>query len=107
MEKLSTHVLDTASGRPAAGVCVRVFREGRMVMETRTNADGRCDAPLLVDPIPGPCRLVFSIGAYFRETGVESPFLEDVPIDFIISTGQSYHVPLLVSPWSYSTYRCS
>lgn len=78
-----------------------------MIVETATNADGRCDQALLTNPEPGPYRLVFAVGAYFRSQRVDSPFLEEIPIDFITSAGESYHIPLLVSPWAYSTYRGS
>jgi 5-hydroxyisourate hydrolase len=79
----------------------------------RLNGDGRADAPLLADDAfkPGPYRLVFSVGEYFRRRGAplpEPPFLGDVPVDFgVADAGAHYHVPLLVSPWSYSTYRGS
>ena len=117
MSKLTTHVLDTANGRPAAGVRVTVSREQDGVwveLSTAvTNADGRCDAPLLQGAgfACGRYRLVFHIGAYFREQGgvVEQPaFLERIPVEFGVSDASAhYHVPLLVTPWSYSTYRGS
>jgi 5-hydroxyisourate hydrolase len=112
---LTTHVLDIAHGRPGAGMSVRLFRvtgDGAECIKTATtNADGRCDAPLLDDAAmaPGRYRLVFAAGAYFRSLGVKSPdppFIDEVAIDFGIADGGAhYHVPLLVSPWSYSTYR--
>lgn len=115
--RLTTHVLDTAHGRPGMGITVTLYRlEGdrRTVMaETRTNADGRCDAPLLAgdDFRPGVYELVFATGDYFRITGTplaDPPFLDEVPIRFgIAHADQHYHVPLLISPWSYSTYRGS
>lgn len=116
MGRLSTHVLDTVMGRPASGVEIELFAvEGdtrRSVARARTNADGRTDAPLLSGDTfqVGTYELVFHIGPYFRstETAAEPSFLDFVPIRFSIAEpdGQ-YHVPLLVTPWSYSTYRGS
>jgi len=107
MGKLTTHVLDTASGIPAANVRVRLFQEGQILTDTVTNADGRCEHPLLIDASPGIYQLVFSIGDYFRTQGTPSPFLEDIPIHFGIEPGRDYHVPLACSPYAYSTYRGS
>ncbi len=119
MEKLTTHALDTAAGRPAAGLRVRLLRGdddghsagassfGEPLVEATTNADGRCDQPLLSNPEPGRYRLLFAVGDYFRARGVDSPFLDEVPVDFVIRAGESYHVPLVFTPWSYSTYRGS
>lgn len=107
MGKLTTHVLDTASGEPAANVRVRLFQSGVLLHETRTNSDGRCDAPLLVDPAPGEYELLFSIGDYFRARGTASPFLSEIPVRFFIEEGRNYHVPLACSPYAYSTYRGS
>ena len=107
MGKLTTHVLDTASGNPAAGVRVRLYQGENLLADTFTNADGRCDAPLLAEADPGHYRLVFSMGEYFRASGIQSPFLEEIPIQFIIEPGRNYHVPLACSPYSYSTYRGS
>lgn len=107
MAKISTHVLDVSAGIPASGVTVRLLSQGRLLKEAATNADGRCDQPLSEDPEPGPYQLVFHIGDYFRSRGIESPFLDEVPVHFTALAGQTYHVPLLVSPWSYSTYRGS
>lgn len=107
MAKISTHVLDTRSGKPAQGVRVRLLRNGKTVAEATTNADGRCDGPLVENPEPGPYELVFHIGGYFRGNDVESPFLDEVPVRFTVSAGENYHVPLVVTPWSYSTYRGS
>ncbi len=106
MARLSTHVLDTSQGKPAAGMEVRLFREAALVVATQTNADGRTDAPLLAgETIPsGTYELVFSVGAYFPE----SNFLEDVVVRFrIVDPAGNYHVPLLVSPYGYTTYRGS
>lgn len=112
--KLTTHVLDTAHGIPAAGVSVLLLdAEGRALAETITNADGRCDAPLLEGEAMrvGLFTLVFGVGAYFRGKGAalaDPPFLDRVPIAFAISDANAhYHVPLLVSPYGYSTYRGS
>jgi 5-hydroxyisourate hydrolase len=117
MSKLSTHVLDTARGRPAAGVAIELsVADGdarRVLARATTNADGRTDAPLLAGEAvrPGRYRLSFAAGDYFRRLGVElpdPPFVDVVAIDFgIAEPGGSYHVPLLVSPWSWSTYRGS
>ena len=113
MTGLTTHVLDTTHGRPAEGVSLRLIRDGDLLVETVTNADGRCDAPLLTAETiaTGAYRLEFEVGAYFRAVGVNLPepaFLETVVIDFgIADTAAHYHVPLLVSPFGYSTYRGS
>ena len=118
MGRLSTHVLDTANGRPAAGVRieVRILGAGegtRLIATAITNADGRTDAPLLADEAlpPGRYELVFQIGPYFAAAGpgrAEPPFLDDVPVRFTVTgNDRDYHVPLLVSPWSYTTYRGS
>lgn len=107
MGKITTHVLDISSGKPAAGLLVRLLRGSALLRETVTNADGRCDKPLLEEAPPGSYELVFSVGEFYRENGVESPFLDDVPLRFQVEAGQSYHVPLLCTPWSYSTYRGS
>jgi 5-hydroxyisourate hydrolase len=110
MGRLTTHVLDTAQGRPGAGVRVELFRlegkNGSLVASATTNADGRTDAPLLEGEKfrPGTYELAFHIGAYFKGQG----FLDVVPVRFrIADAAQHYHVPLLCSPWSYTTYRGS
>ncbi len=118
--KLTTHVLDTCSGKPAAqmGVSLYVMEAGnesawRLLSTSMTNADGRLDAPLLSGStfVAARYRLVFEVAAYFKEQGMdlpEPPFLDRVPLDFGIADVQAhYHVPLLVSPWAYSTYRGS
>jgi 5-hydroxyisourate hydrolase len=117
MGKLTTHVLDTAHGCPAAGMAVDLYRidAGGPVPLKRVqlNHDGRADAPLLADAAlqEGRYRLVFAVAAYFRGRGVALPepaFLDEVPLDFgIADASLHYHVPLLASPWSYSTYRGS
>lgn len=108
MEKITTHVLDTAHGKPAAGVRVQLIDQSeKLLCETLTNEDGRCPEPLHSDPPAGRYRLLFFIGDYFRSLGLDSPFLETVQIDFKTEAKQSYHVPLLCSPFSYSTYRGS
>ncbi len=106
MARLSTHVLDTAQGRPAAGMRVRLYRAGEVLADTETNVDGRTAQPLLAgDRIAaGAYELVFSVGAYFGS----STFLEDVVVRFrVADESGNYHVPLLVSPFGYTTYRGS
>ena len=117
MGKLSTHVLDTAHGKPGAGVRVALYAlagSGRTLLkEDVTNADGRCGTPLLEgdDMRPGRYELVFAAGDYFAAQGVALPeprVIDQVIIAFgIAHADQNYHVPLVVSPWSYSTYRGS
>ncbi|WP_288380353.1 hydroxyisourate hydrolase [uncultured Massilia sp.] len=117
MGKLSTHVLDTAHGRPGAGVKVELYATdscGRTLLATaHTNADGRCDGPLLEGEQlrVGQYELVFHAGDYFAAQGVTLPsprFLDRIVIAFGVSdSSQNYHVPLVVTPWSYSTYRGS
>ncbi len=117
MGKLTTHVLDTAHGCPAAGMRVTLSRldaGGSTVLKTlQLNADGRADEPLLQGDslVAGRYRLVFSVAPYFAARGValsDPPFIDEVPLDFgIADTSAHYHVPLLVSPYSYSTYRGS
>jgi 5-hydroxyisourate hydrolase len=117
MGHLSTHVLDTANGCPAAGMTVTLQRESGAGWTTlkrlALNADGRADGPLLDASTlaAGRYRLLFEVAAYFRGRGAvlpEPPFLDVVPLDFgIADAAGHYHVPLLVSPWSYSTYRGS
>ncbi|MFS8087352.1 MAG: hydroxyisourate hydrolase [Acidobacteriota bacterium] len=118
MARLSTHVLDTAHGVPAAGVHLTLHRvvddgDDELVAERITNSDGRTDLPLLSgDAIPtGRYRITFHAGDYFRGRGIalpDPPFVEVVQLHFgIADAAGHYHVPLLVSPWSYSTYRGS
>jgi 5-hydroxyisourate hydrolase len=113
----STHVLDTAHGRPAADLRIELWLmadDGEKLLKTvRTNADGRTDQPLLdaASIAVGTYELIFFVGEYFQARGVAMPdprFLDTVPVRFgIADTSAGYHVPLLVSPWSYSTYRGS
>lgn len=139
--KLSTHVLDTARGRPAAGLKIQLWRieanEHQLLKEVVTNQDGRTETPLLLgDELkPGLYELVFQVGPYFQNPsrpslakpdlsrrseakaeGMENTFLQtteesflgDVPVRFrILNPEENYHIPLLVSPWSYTTYRGS
>lgn len=115
MGKLTTHVLDTAGGRPGAGIGVKLFsmENGRhLVASAVTNDDGRTDTPLLGDDTyrSGVYEIEFSVGEYFRTSGAaisEPPFLDDVVVRVTLSADGDFHVPLLVSPWSYSTYRGS
>ena len=109
---LTTHVLDTANGKPASGVQIRLYRleQGtrELLKSTITNSDGRTDEPLIARGSleTGQYELVFEIGAYFALP--EPRFLETIPICFFVADVTAhYHVPLLVSPWSYSTYRGS
>lgn len=114
---LTTHVLDTAHGVPAAGMTIELFSidgDNRTLVEsTVTNRNGRCDSPLLEgeDFKVGVWELVFHTAGYFTGQGVElhnPPFLDRVTLRFgIAASAEHYHVPLLVSPWSYSTYRGS
>lgn len=102
--RITTHVLDTARGVPAAGVTVTLRRDGRVVAEAVTDADGRADGPLLEGLEAGTYELTFAIGAYFAGEG----FLDEVPVRFRVDDPSArLHVPLLVSPWSYATYRGS
>lgn len=116
MGKLTTHVLDTASGRPAANVTIELWAiapdsEARsLIKQVNTNADGRTDEPLLTDLQAGTYELIFSVAAYFANSPAigQPPFLDRIPIRFHIANGSAhYHIPLLVSPWAYSTYRGS
>jgi 5-hydroxyisourate hydrolase len=114
MSRLTTHVLDTASGRPAAGVRVVLRRDGDggILAEAMTNADGRLDKPLLEGAAfkTGRYELSFHVGDYFRRQRValaDPAFLDVIPLRFAIAEDAHYHVPLLVSPYGYSTYRGS
>ena len=118
MGRLTTHVLDTAAGKPAAGLTVSLFalKDGappQRLKMVQTNADGRVDQPLLEGSAlqSGKYRLVFEVGSYFQNypMPLTNPmFLDHIPLDFGIGdTSLHYHVPLLVSPWAYATYRGS
>ena len=115
MGQLTTHVLDTARGKPGAGVRIELFRfdvERVHVKTVRTNEDGRTDEPLLDGDefVTGTWELEFVVDDYFSESGLavdEPPFLDRVTLRFTAARDAHYHVPLLVSPWSYSTYRGS
>jgi 2-oxo-4-hydroxy-4-carboxy-5-ureidoimidazoline decarboxylase len=116
--RLSTHVLDTHSGRPAAGISVELVElsglgASRVIARTLTNHDGRTDVPLIGGrPVPiGRYELTFKVGSYFKERGVamsDPPFLDEIPLRFSVYEPEGHlHVPLLVTPWSYGTYRGS
>ncbi|WP_432382001.1 hydroxyisourate hydrolase [Duganella sp. P38] len=117
MGKLSTHVLDITLGKPGAGVKLALYAvspQGRQLLKTDvTNADGRCSAPLLEGDAlkQGRYELVFSAGDYFAAQGTALPeprFIDEVTLAFgVAHADQNYHVPLVVSPWAYSTYRGS
>ena len=114
MPHLTTHVLDTASGKPAAGVRVVLRRADApsVLAEATTNADGRLDKPLLDGAAfkPGHYEIAFHVGDYFRGTGAtlaDPAFFDVVPVRFTAASGRDYHLPLLISPFGYSTYRGS
>lgn len=114
MGKLTSHVLDVAAGIPAAGLRIELheLESARLLGEFRTDQDGRCAALLAGDSLRvGRFSLTFYVADYFRAAGVklpEPPFIDDVVVRFgIADPAQNYHVPLIVSPWSYSTYRGS
>jgi 5-hydroxyisourate hydrolase len=117
MGKLSTHVLDITAGRPAAGVAIELYEilpTGRVLRKSAvTNQDGRCEGPLLQNDEmhAGQFELVFAAGDYFAACGIDLPsprFVDRVTIAFgMADADQNYHVPLVVSPWAYSTYRGS
>ncbi len=115
MGRLTTHILDTTHGGPAAGVAIRLFRIGddrELLASATSNADGRSEKPLIAHDAQctGSYELEFDVGEYFSRLDVsvdDPPFLDTVVIRFSIKADENYHVPLLVSPWSYSTYRGS
>ena len=115
MSRLSTHVLDTAQGKPGQGINIKLFSlqgDRHLVASSVTNDDGRTDVPLLDEETfrAGCYEIEFSVGAYFEDAGLpvtEPPFLDDIVVRINLAEGRNYHVPLLVSPWSYSTYRGS
>ncbi|MEL6585059.1 MAG: hydroxyisourate hydrolase [Pseudomonadota bacterium] len=113
---LTTHVLDTARGQPAEGLAVTLYRVSgmshRKIAEAVTNADGRTDGPILPEKAfkVGSYELIFHAGSWLRAAGLaegEVLFLDDIPIRFGLAEGLHYHVPLLLSPYGYSTYRGS
>ena len=113
--RLTTHVLDTAEGRPAAGLGLTLARligaEWRILARLHTNADGRCDAPLLAGEalLPGQYEIVFHVGAWREKHAAPGTgFYEDIPIRFRVADPHGhYHVPLILAPFGYSTYRGS
>ncbi len=115
MSRLSTHVLDTAQGKPGQGINIKLFSlqgDRHLVASSVTNDDGRTDVPLLDEETfrAGCYEIEFAVGAYFENAGLavtEPPFLDDIVVRINLAEGRNYHVPLLVSPWSYSTYRGS
>ncbi|SIS70468.1 hydroxyisourate hydrolase [Neptunomonas antarctica] len=116
MGYLTTHVLDTAHGCPGNDISVSLYRIGQereLITQVKTNADGRCDKPVLEGDNfrKGVYELVFNVAAYYQKRGVQMPepaFLGEVVLRFgIADEGEHYHVPLLISPYSYSTYRGS
>ncbi|SPE43015.1 5-hydroxyisourate hydrolase 2 [Candidatus Sulfopaludibacter sp. SbA3] len=113
MARLSTHVLDTSRGKPAAGMQIRLYGNGELMVTAETNADGRTPEALLAGEriATGTYELIFAVGAYFRAAGEALPdpaFLDEVVVRFgIADPSGNYHVPLLVSPYGYSTYRGS
>ncbi|WP_430082235.1 hydroxyisourate hydrolase [Paenibacillus ferrarius] len=115
---ITTHVLDTSCGKPAIGVRIALYRVttgggAELLRSAETNEDGRVPQPMLTgeDYTPGTYELVFHVGEYFKRRGVdltEPAFLDEVPIRFgVASKSSHYHVPLLIAPWGYSTYRGS
>lgn len=114
MKQLTTHILDTANGCPAAGVVIELYQlvdgQAKQFKQLTTNQDGRTDSPILNETEfeLGQWQLIFHIGDYFKlKQSAPSPFLDQVPILFNLTEEEHYHVPLLASPWSYSTYRGS
>jgi 5-hydroxyisourate hydrolase len=111
--KITTHVLNAAEGCPAAGVEIEYYRMGECLGKTKTNEDGRTDAPLLSDDavVVGGYEIRFKVGPYFADRDLETaspPYLDTVPICFNVADAEAhYHVALLVTPWSYTTYRGS
>lgn len=115
---LTTHVLNIAQGQPGAAMGITLWQlhpphgERHLLKSTQTNANGRTDEPLLTEDeiAVGTYELIFAVGAYFHAQGSSDAmrFLDEVPIRFVIAnTDEHYHIPLLVSPWAYSTYRGS
>ena len=114
MGKLTTHILDTSMGTPAKEVEIKLYKRNdsslRLINSAKTNEDGRCNEPLLSGNLfeEGCYEIEFNIGHYYATKEIDCPFLKDVVIRFYISnSNENYHVPLLISPFSYSTYRGS
>ena len=114
MGKLTTHILDTSMGTPAQGVEIKLYKRNnsslKLINSAKTNEDGRCNEPLLSGDLfeEGCYEIEFNIGHYYATKEIDCPFLKDVVIRFYISNSdENYHVPLLISPFSYSTYRGS
>ena len=114
MGKLTTHILDTSMGTPAQGVEIKLYKRNdsslKLINSAKTNEDGRCNEPLLSGNLfeEGCYEIEFNIGHYYATKEIDCPFLKDVVIRFYISNSdENYHVPLLISPFGYSTYRGS
>ena len=114
MGKLTTHILDTSMGTPAKEVEIKLYKRNdsslKLINSAKTNEDGRCNVPLLSGSLfeEGCYEIEFNIGHYYATKDIDCPFLKDVVIRFYISNSdENYHVPLLISPFSYSTYRGS
>ena len=114
MGKLTTHILDTSMGTPAKEVEIKLYKRNdsslKLINSAKTNEDGRCNEPLLSGNLfeEGCYEIEFNIGHYYAAKDIDCPFLKDVVIRFYISNSdENYHVPLLISPFSYSTYRGS
>ena len=114
MGKLTTHILDTSMGTPAKEVEIKLYKRNdsslKLINSAKTNEDGRCNEPLLSGNLfeEGCYEIEFNIGHYYSTKDIDCPFLKDVVIRFYISNSdENYHVPLLISPFSYSTYRGS
>ena len=114
MGKLTTHILDTSMGTPAKEVEIKLYKRNdsslKLINSAKTNEDGRCNEPLLSGDLfeEGCYEIEFNIGHYYATKEIDCPFLKDVVIRFYISnSNENYHVPLLISPFSYSTYRGS
>ncbi len=117
MGKLTTHILDTASGKPGKNIQIQLYflkdDSWELIKDVTSNDDGRCDAPLLdgEDLKVGQYELIFYTGDYFEDQGIDLPevrFLDEIVLRFgVPDASEHYHVPLLVSPYSYSTYRGS
>jgi 5-hydroxyisourate hydrolase len=114
MGKLTTHILDTSMGIPAKEVEIKLYKRNdsslKLINSAKTNEDGRCNEPLLSGDLfeEGCYEIEFNIGHYYATKDIDCPFLKDVVIRFYISNSdENYHVPLLISPFSYSTYRGS